>query len=75
MDQRLVDALEALAARLGDERVGPDSLDASLLRETEALAAMADLIDVALATRLAEIDRRALSEADCGMRQRRGLAT
>ena len=68
MDQRLLDALEALAARLGDERVGPDSLDGSLLGETEALAAMADLIDVALATRLAEIDRRALSEADCGMR-------
>ena len=68
MDQRLVDALEATVVALRGAPVGADSLDGSLLSRAQAVAALVECLEVDLSATLAEIDRRALSEADCGMR-------
>ena len=67
MNQRVLAALEELAAALADDAVGPLRGDDSLLGETQALGLMVDRIEAALSERLAVIDLCQLSVAQMGM--------
>ena len=67
MKQELTAVLERLVEVLAEDEVGPESAEGSLLPETAALSVAGDFIQVAVAKRLTEIDRRQLTEADSGM--------